>query len=241
MTEQTNLPKTELVFEPEGLVDDSGEQVETEAKAETKAEATPKKLKLKYNGAEEEVTEEEAINLAQMGKNYPKIKAKLDELENAEDRQILSEMAKAEGFKDIPSYVKNLKENTYKQKLEAKTNEYLEQGLPAEHAKRLAEVDLASKPKVDDPVQKSFEELFTEYPEETKDFKNITDFPQEVQDMIAQGKSPIIAFSKYVAKQGKEAERIAKQNEDNAKRDTGSLGTVVSEKEDAFLKGFLGK
>lgn len=224
------------MFEPEGLVDDAtGEQVEP-AKVET-AEATPHKLKLKYNGVEEEVTEEEAVTLAQMGKNYPKIKSKLDELENGD----LFELAKEEGFKDIPSYVKNLKEITYKQKLEKKVNEYLEQGVPSEHAEKLARVDLANKPKEDDPVQKSFEELFIEFPEETKAFKSLTDFPKEVQDMIAQGKTPVVAFSKYLAKQGKEAERIAKQNEDNAKRDTGSLGTTQPAKEDDFLKGFLGR
>lgn len=234
MTEQTNLSKTTLEFEPEGLVDDqTGEQVETKVEAE----ATPKKLKLKYNGVEEEKTEEEVISLAQMGMNYNKIKTKLDELENGE----LLTLAKDEGFKDIPSYVKSLSENTYKQKLEKKTNEYIEQGVPAEHAEKLARVDLANKPKEDDPIQKSFEELFNEFPEETKDFKSLTDFPQEVQDMIAQGKTPTIAWSKYVAKQGEDAKRIAKQNEENAKRDTGSLGTSETTKEDDFLKGFLGK
>lgn len=234
MTEQTNLKETALSFEPEGLVDDAtGEQVEAVKPTET----APHKLKLKYNGVEEEKTEEEVISLAQMGMNYTKIKTKLDELENGE----LLTLAKDEGFKDIPSYVKSLSENTYKQKLEKKTNEYIEQGVPAEHADKLARVDLASKPKEDDPVQKSFEELFTEFPEETKNFKSLSDFPQEVQDMIAQGKTPVIAFSKYVAKQGDEAKRIAKQNEDNANRDTGSLGTSSTTKEDDFLRGFLGR
>jgi len=235
MTEQTNLKETALSFEPEGLVDDITGKTVAEAKAEVTE--TPKKLKLKYNGVEEEKTEEEVISLAQMGMNYTKIKTKLDELENGE----LLKLAKDEGFKDIPSYVKSLSENTYKQKLDKKTNEYIEQGVPAEHAEKLARVDLASKPKEDDPVQKSFEELFTEFPEETKDFKSLTDFPQEVQDMIAQGKTPVIAFSKYVAKQGDEAKRIAKQNEENAKRDTGSLGSNENTKEDDFLKGFLGR
>lgn len=241
MTEQTNLKETALNFEPEGLIDDeTGSPVE-EGKETKPTETTPKAFKLKYNGEEVEKTLEEVITLSQKGMNYDKVESKLKSLETAEERQLLSEMAKDAGFKDITSYVKNLKETTYKEKLDKKINDYIEQGLPEEHAKRLAEVDLASKPKEVDPIQKSFEELFQEFPDETKDFKELSDFPQEVQDMIGQGKSASVAYSKYLIKAAKEAQRTAAQNEDNAKRDTGSLSTSVGEKEDSFLKEFLGK
>jgi DNA-binding transcriptional regulator GbsR (MarR family) len=91
-----------------------------------------------------------------------------------------------------------------------------------------------------EPLTQSFAELFNEYPE-TADMKELSDFPDEVQKAIKEGKSPVVAYSKYLAKKAEQEKAIAVQNESARLRDTGSLQTAEPEgKGDKFLEGLFG-
>ena len=236
MTEKPILQ--EAAYNPEDLFVDKTPEPTTETTPVVQ-EQTPK-YKIKYNGAEEELSLEEMTTLAQKGKNYDKKASELDQIKNSDENKILLELARSEGFKDIPSYVKSLKDTTYKNKLDAKVNEYVEQGLSAEYAEKLAKVDLANTPKVDDPQVELFTELFTEYPE-TAGWDSLDKFPQEVAEQINAGKKPIVAYAKYVAEQAKIANSKAALEEANKLKDPGSLKTSDSSGEDPFWQGFMGK
>lgn len=71
-------------------------------------------LRLKYNGEEKEVDEEEARTLAQKGMNYDKVQQKLQE-----QQQALDEVAQLQGFKDhaeLLAQLPRLREQQQKQK-----------------------------------------------------------------------------------------------------------------------------
>lgn len=98
-----------------GIVDDEQEEVihddeeEVEAQDEEEQEEAPTteqalaKLRIKYNGEEQELDEEKAREYAQKGMNYDKVAEKLRQQEAALDR-----IAKNQGFKDHADLVANL-------------------------------------------------------------------------------------------------------------------------------------
>jgi hypothetical protein len=89
------------------------EQTEEEPAAETR-----RTLKLKYNGEEKDVDEEEARTLAQKGMNYDKVQSKLQEQQNA-----LDELAQLQGYKDHAELLAKLPE-LKEQRKQQKESEY---------------------------------------------------------------------------------------------------------------------
>lgn len=104
---------------------------EEPAAAETETKRT---LRLKYNGEEKDVDEEEARTLAQKGMNYDKVQQKLQE-----QQQALDEVAQLQGFKDHAELLAQLpklrqqqqkqKENEYDELRQSLRDEALEAGL----------------------------------------------------------------------------------------------------------------
>jgi hypothetical protein len=252
MTEQTNQSEAKLVFDskdftPEELKAEvtETEEVTPEVTKEEVKPVEPIKKKVKYNGKEVELTEEELTTNAQKGMNYDKIKEELDKVKNSDENKMLLELAKEEGFKDGATYLKSLKDSKVQKKVDDRVQELVDEGVPLDHAKKMAQLELsvpqeAKKDEVE-PLTQSFAELFNEYPE-TAEMKELSDFPDEVQKAIKEGKSPVVAYSKYLAKKAEEAKAIAVQNESARLRDTGSLQTSQPEvPEDDFVSGFMGK
>lgn len=221
------------------------EAVETQTKGETQEVA---KHKIKYNGKEEEYAIEELITLAQKGRNYDHLLSERDALKNSEEMKALEEIATEAGVKDVKTLLTNLKENLVNMKLDDRAKKLEAEGMTPEHARRMAELELKAeaKPKVEakpdpiEPIKEQFKELFKEFPE-TQDWEKVEDFPDEVQKMMAEGKSPLVAYTKYLKNKADEELRIAQQNKDASQRDTGSFKTGKSEeKKDDFLSGFDG-
>ncbi len=130
---------TEALFEQFGLprqqqatkdvefpnMDEPNEPPTTEEQEETDQKPSGLKLKIKYNGEEEELDEEEARKYAQMGKNYDKVQAKLAEQQKALDRA-----ARLAGYENHSDYIANL-DKLEQERAQAKEREFeaLEQGL----------------------------------------------------------------------------------------------------------------
>lgn len=254
MTEKTNSTGSEeLAFSAEDFTPEelSGNEPIKDVTAEVKDEAKDvqdvEKHKIKYNGKEEEYSIEELITLAQKGRNYDHVLGERDSLKNSEEMSILSKMAKDAGKKDVKEFLKDLSANIENVKLEERVKQLENEGMNPEHARRMAELEMknTAQPQADEasdiqPLVKQFEELFQEFPE-TQDWKELSDYPQEVQDLISDGKSPLVAYTKYLTKKAEDEKRVLEQNKQAQERDTGSFKTGKSEtKDDDFLKGLFG-
>lgn len=234
MTEQTNQPKTELMFDPAEV---EAESEGGEAKVET-TEKAPEKIKIKYNGADEEYTLEDIKTLAQKGRNYDPLKEKFEGLKNSETAKRLKELTEEGGFKSEEEFLASLKAKTEQEKLNKRIAELESEGLGTEHAKRMAELEL-SKPKENKP--NPFEKLFQRFPE-TATMTDISQFPEEVRKSIEEGDDPVLAYAAYKVKVAEEEKARILSEADASKRSVGSLNTATAEKEnDEFLSGFLGK
>lgn len=230
----TEEPSTETVQNNEG-----GEVVDTPTPTETK-------FKVKYNGQEMELSQDELITNAQKGMNYDHIKSENDSLKKYSDsNKLLEELAK-EANLEVNDFVKGLKESKQQEKLNNRIKELTEEGMSEEHAKRMASLEL-NQPTVVKPIEKvdtndalvnEFKTLHAEFPE-TQAFKELTDFPQEVRDLISQGKSPLVAYTKYQVDSIKKQSEIDITNAANKSKDTGSLTSVEENtKIDPILEGF---
>lgn len=252
MGEQTNQPQasSELNFSPEDFSAEElkigSEEGAPKADQPVKAEEV-QKFKIKYNGKEEEYGVEELTNLAQKGRNYDHVLSERDALKNSEELKTLEQIAKDAGVKDVKTLIENLKKNVSDLKLDERAKKFESEGMTPEHARRMAELEMKAETQAvvepeakENPLVDRFTELFDEFPE-TRDFKTLEDYPEEVQKMIEDGKTPLVAYTKYLTAQKDKELEIAKQNADAKSRDTGSFKSGKHDsKEDDFLKGLLG-
>lgn len=216
----------------------------TEEPSKTATAKQDEKTKVKYNGADVELTKEELITNAQKGMNYDKILQERDQARNSEELKTLSDLAKEAG-KDVKTFLGEMKQTIEGVKLSKRIEELTAEGFNPEQAKRFAEMESKAKMAETIPAEvkeqeenvNSFKELFSEFPE-TSTWKTLEDFPKEVSDMIQQGKNPVIAYTKYLAGKAEADLATVRQAKDNKARDLGSLKSGKSdEKTDDFLEG----
>lgn len=238
MTENTN-PSLELNIESIDAYNEDLPSESTEAST-----PTPQKIvrKLKVNGEEKEYefSDEELVEKLQKGINYDKKVSELEALKNSDLMKTLSELAKEENVKP-EDYVKSIRESKLKTKIESRVKELEAEGMKPELALKYAEMELKQPvAQKDDPLEKAFLELYEEFPE-TKNLKELTEYPQEVVEAIQQGKNPVVAYSKWQVKETKRLAELEQTNKANQVKDTGSLTTKDSGKPvDDVLQGFRG-
>jgi hypothetical protein len=250
MTEKTNPSEsTELNFSPQDFTPEElnspNEGAEETAEPSTSDKtAELQKHKIKYNGADEEYTLDDLKMLAQKGRNYDHVLQERDSAKNSQEMQILADLAKNAGMKDVATFVKELQKNYLDMKIENRVRQLESEGLPTEHAKRMAELELKAdsgkqvqeqQAQPDEGVD-AFVELMSEFPE-TQEWKSLSDFPPEVRKMIDEGKKPIVAYTKYLAQKAEQEKAVALQNKQAIERDTGSFKSGKTEKPDDFLAG----
>lgn len=212
-------------------------------------------LTIKYNGAEENLTYDEAVELAQKGKNYDKIYNRLQELQNDPVRQVFEEQAKQAGM-TLPEYADRLKQfqqesrvqsiaNDFKEKNPDVTDEVAEQFARERYKNELTERQVQEEQArmerdaaIESQAQaqvKAFMELYPNVDIET--------LPEEViQDIDQHGETLLSAYRAYQNRQLKAELEAARANNDNRSKSTGSLGTNAGNDNggDDFLKGLLG-
>lgn len=212
---------------------------ETEPIEQTTPTEQPKaepKIKVKYNHEEKELTYDEAVTLAQMGMNYPKIKEQLDALKNDEAIQFFSELEKELGVPRT-EVIKQWREQREQERI-AKIAE--DEGIDEKAAKKLFEAEQIKAEREAEQRKKQLEEETKKQREERleqeedafhKAFPNVKneDVPQPVLDQWNNGIPLVTAYENHTLKEQiktmEEKLNAAEVNKANAEK---SMGAVES-------------
>lgn len=261
-TTNQSVPETEISFADEsadeGATSEPAQSEQTEPNAGEHSEensADQPFLDIKYNGAEEHLTKEQAITLAQKGRNYDKIMDKYNQLANSPALKIINEQAKRANM-SVDDYVTRLEEFQRKSDQNKIAQQFREQHPDAEddvvdayaeqaYQNQIAQ-EKAQEVKAQEDYQADLQErakqmldaFVAEYPD-----VDVTQLPEEVKnDIDNNGMSLLDAYRAYDLKLTKQALADERQNKANRAASTGNLsdnkGSVESN--DAFLQGLLG-
>ncbi|MBP3399869.1 MAG: hypothetical protein J6K75_08935 [Erysipelotrichaceae bacterium] len=258
-TTSTNDDGSDLLLDDEDTPTDSTQEEESQSEAKENPITTAAFLKIKYNGAEQELSQEQAIELAQKGMNYDKVLQKLHNLENSQELTLLNSLAKGANT-DVKTYLNSLQTFQNKAMIDNFAQQIKEKYPDApdeminEMAKNQFEKLTADKSREEITAKQTAEEtrrkeliaqidaLEKEYPD--VDVRNL---PADVLELAEnQGFTLLAAYKAHeLAEVKKENESLkaeieaAKKNNANAQKATGSL--MKSDKEedlDPFWLGF---
>lgn len=264
MEEKTNQPEVEAVvesfFADDDVVEDNTQSFvepsnETEPDVVEDKKVNTNTIKIKYNGEDEELDlesqYEDIVALIQKGKNYDHVLSERDSLKNSPELEQLKEIANQVGVKDVGGLVAKLKADIHEGKVNERVKELIDEGMSDIHARKMAELELKQEPKEVKPQQpedqpnqdddleaqkRLFVELFEEYPDLVK--TKYEDYPDSVKEMIEQGKTPLVAYQKYMLEETK-SEKAKLEHEQNVKkRNVGSLKSSKADNSDDFLSMF---
>lgn len=253
----TSSDDWDLFSDDEEVVDTPVESEVEETPTETQAEPESF-MTIKYNGAEQKLTQEQAITLAQKGMNYDKVFGELQSLKNSQEMQILNELAKSSGvsvsqyMQSLLTFQNNAMLQKYADNLRGKYPD-----APDELINEMAKIQF-EKANVDknnlemvtaksaekeqtDKLVKQINALTAEFPE-----VDINNLPDEVIEMAAQGETLLGAYRAFELKQLREKYKSLEtekstilKNQDNKRKATGSLSNKAGgESVDIFLEGF---
>lgn len=237
-------------------LDETSEENEEQEINEAQEETAPF-LKIKYNGAEENLTQEEAIALAQKGRNYDKVYSELQSLKNSQEMQILNDLASTAGV-SLSQYLSNLQSfqtngmiqqiaDGLKEKYPDSSEELIHEMAKAQYEKLNAdkqqkkiETEKSAEQSRKEGLNRQINALLEEYPD-----VDITKLPDEVIALAAQGETLIGAYRAYELKSLKEKYSTLEteknnliKNRENRKKSTGSMiGKAGNEALDPFLEG----
>ena len=206
-----------------------------------------KKLKIKYNHEEQEITLDEAVELAQKGKNYDKLQQKLQQLETDPRLSFVEELAKEQGM-EVNEFLEATKQWREQQKLD----QLIQQNIPEDMAKEILENRKFREQYESQQKAKSNEEKQNaEYNEFFQFFKQVNDrdfdpqkdqIPNEVWQATQNGVPLKFAYMEHHNNQLRSQLKIQKQNEENTKkapvRGTSAHGSNEVASEDDFMRGF---
>lgn len=210
-------------------------------------------LEIKYNGSEEHLTREQAIELAQKGKNYDKIYGRLQELQNDPIRQVFEEQARRAGL-TVEEYANRIVQfqneadinriaRDFKEKNPDATDEIAEQYARAEHQNRMnqRQQELSiQRQRAEQSRQEQARNEVLEFQQVYPDV-DIAKLPKEVIDDINSGTPLMSAYRAYEISQLKTELSALRKNEENKSRSVGALNENNSNDngEDPFLTGLL--
>lgn len=207
-------------------------------------------LKVKFNGEERSLTEEEARVLAQKGMNYDRFYDPIERLarmngmsvgdyvNQLNETQMEYEVSRTmDELRDDPRYgdvnddvLREIAESRVKDSIGQRDKEYADQ--TQEQADALTE-----------KANREIEIFFREYPE----FRNKA--PEEVlnkqiEEYVGQGYTLLEAYNKYQREQVNQSQanlkaKASQKNEENRKKSLGNTSNAGSAESDPFLKGFL--
>ncbi len=243
-------PQVEEVQEEVSEVTDDVQFEESEAVEDTKPteeEPTPQTIKIKYNHAEEEISLDEAVKLAQMGKNYPKVQERLQQLESDPRLSFVEELAKEQGMSP-DEYIESYKQWQEQEKI----NQLVQQNIPEELAQEILEnrkyresLKQQEQQKQQEEKQRADAQEFFDYFKQAndRDFNPEKDqLPPEVWEMNAQGVPLKFAYMQHHNNQLQTQLKVLKQNKTNEEKapiqGVTSHGSTEVEADDDFLKGF---
>lgn len=254
MEEQMTNQSTETT-EESGFDDLFAETKSEEPTAETTTEAAAEPfMKVKYNGAEQGLSQEEAITYAQKGMNYDKIYGQLEQLRNDPTRQVFEAQAQRAGL-SLSEYAERLNQfqaesektqiaNDFKRKNPDVTDEVARQYAEAQYQstamKKQAEQAQATQKAEQDRQQEAIAQIEAfqkEYPD--VDIRNL---PTDVVDSINAGETLLSAYRAHENREMRKTIEALRQNKANESVATGGLSqnTASTDGGDPFLAGLLG-
>lgn len=240
----------------------TGEQPGTEQTEEAKPADTagkpeetaqPDFLKIKYNGAEETLTKEKAIEYAQKGRNYDKIMQRLNALENDTSRKVFEAQAQASGL-TLEQYADRLQKlqqeiqirnisSEFKKNNPDATDEIASQYARAQYqnqvnamAQRQALAAQQAEQANQQRAASQVEAFMHEYPD-----VDIEKLPEEVvMDINQNGETLLSAYRSYENREMRKALDAERKRTANVKKATGRLNeSVGTESADPFIDGLI--
>lgn len=212
-------------------------------------------LNIRYNGADESLTREQAIELAQKGRNYDKILNRLETLQNDPVRQLIEQQAKNAGL-DVNAYVERLNQLQERSNLNRIAQQYKAQHPGVDDNAALEYAQIAYQQQKAQTVeqeqqrqtqiqnerqqfaQAQVQQFAAEYPD-----VDIMHLPAEVIDRINAGETLMSAYHAYENAELKKTLATLRRNEGNKAKSVGSLSKTNAGDDggDPFLAGLLGK
>jgi len=222
------------------------EEVEAEAETET---VNPFELKVKFNGEERTLTEEEARTLAQKGLNYDRFYEPIERLarmnnmsvgdyvNQLNDTQFNYEVGKEiESLRNDPRY-ENVNDDVLEELATSRVRDSMGQRDRnyEDQVKQQADAEQQR-------LQKEIDHFFEEYPEFRDKGPEALD--PKVYEFCKQGYTLLEAYNKFqrlnVQKSQAEAKaKVSKLNEENKKKSLGNTTNAGKVESDDFLNGFL--
>lgn len=206
-------------------------------------------LKVKFNGEETALTEEEARVLAQKGMNYDRFYEPLEKLarmnnmsvgdyiNQLNDTQVQYEVEKEkDNLRNDPKY-ENLDDEILDEIAQSRVKDFMGQ-----REKYYADQDKQKADEEQAKAQREIQHFFEEYPE-FKD-KSPDALDPKVFELVGQGYTLLEAYNKFqrmnVQKSQAEAKaKVSKLNEENKKKSLGNTTNAGSGETDSFMDGFL--
>lgn len=243
------------------VIDEASDTTDSESESEETTPTTSETktenpfLTIRYNGADETLTQEQAIELAQKGRNYDKIYQRMQDLQNDPTRAIFEEQARSAGL-SLQDYANRLAEFQQASAINRIAKEFMSKNPDAteEIAKQYAQSEyrnqeaLKAQQKAQE-AQKTEQERQTRAQEQVAAFikeypnVNVRELPQEVADDINNnGETLLSAYRRYENKQLRAELEAARKNNSNRAKATGTLTENAGDVNgDPFLAGLLGK
>lgn len=254
MTNQFDEGTSSDDFSIDEIAEETTEAEDTTEESTTTAEEPF--MSIRYNGADENLTREQAIELAQKGKNYDKIYNRLNELQNDPIRRMITEQAKNAGL-TVEEYTNRLAQfqetsaiNRIARDFMAKnpgiTDEVAQQYAQQAYKNQLAERQ-AQQAQAEQQVTQSRQATARQQVEQfMREFPNvdIQTLPQEVvEDIDNNGETLLSAYRAYENRQLRKELEAARHNSSVKAKSIGDITHSNSSKVEAdpFLAGLLGE
>lgn len=216
----------------------------------------PTFLDIKYNGAEEHLTKEQAIEFAQKGRNYDHLKERYENAINSPAMKAMNNLAKRAGL-SVDEYVERLDQFQQQSDINRIANQYKQQNPNADddtvqaYAEQAYQNQLSQEAQAEaQQSQEAQENLQTMAKQQLSAFLkeypdvDVTQLPEEVKvDIDQNGMTLLDAYRAYDLKITKKALAQERQNTSNRASATGNLSSNAGGTSDAdpFLQGLFGK
>lgn len=222
---------------------------ETTENAEEETTEPQSFLRVKFNGEEKDLNEEEARSLAQKGMNYDRFYEPIERLarmnnmtvgeyvNQLNDTQVQYEISKEmDSMREDPKYA-NVDDSVLEEIASARVNQNIgerDRNYQTQ-AKEQADAQQAQ-------AQREIDKFMEEYPEFRN--KGPESLDPKVFDYVKQGYTLLEAYNKFQRETSNKAQaearaKASKLNEDNKRKALGNTSNAGEVEKDAFLSGFL--
>ena len=234
----------------EEAVEENTEQVSEETTDEPVPENVDNSfLRVKFNGEERDLNEDEARELAQKGMNYDRFYEPIERLarlnnmtvgeyvNQLNDTQVQYEVSKEmEALREDPKYA-NIDESVLEEIAQSRVNQNMGERDRNYQSQVQEQADAQQA-----QAQKEIDKFMEEYPE----FKNKGPeaLDPKVFDFVKQGYKLLEAYNKFQREtsnkiQAEAKAKASKLNEENKKKSLGNTSNAGEVEKDDFLSGFL--